>query len=91
MTKSDNNEGLKNWGTGPATGRPTSVGPHDVKQDQTDPDNPGLDPASYHPKPGDSNNRVASDPGPGGPVNIKVKGQPEPEIHPETGKPRTGG
>jgi hypothetical protein len=29
--------------------------------------------------------------GPGGPVNIKVKGQADVEIVPETGKPRTGG
>jgi hypothetical protein len=91
MTKSAGPEGYKNWGRGPETGRPTSVGPHDIKQDQTDPNNPGLDPESYHPKPGDNNNRVASDPGPSGPVIIPVKGQSEPEIVPETGKPRTGG
>jgi hypothetical protein len=91
MTKSANSEGFKNWGRGPVDGRPTSVGPHDVNEDQVDPENPGLDPASYNLKPGDNNNRVASDPGPGGPVNIKVKGQPDVEIVPETGKPRTGG
>ncbi|MFC3123512.1 hypothetical protein ACFOD4_00445 [Pseudoroseomonas globiformis] len=84
-------EGYKNWGRGPATGRPTSVGPHHFKQDQTDPGNAGLDPASYHLKPGDNNNRIAGDPGPGGPVNIKVKDNAAPEIVPETGAPRTGG
>jgi hypothetical protein len=91
MTKSASLEGYKNWGRGPETGRPTSVGPHDVMKDQTDPDNRGLDPESYHLKPGENNNRVASDPGPGGPVNIKVKGQPQVEIVPDTGKPRIGG
>ncbi|WP_419899196.1 hypothetical protein [Roseomonas sp. USHLN139] len=92
MTKSTSWDGLENWGRGPSTGRPTSVGPHDVRQDQTDPDNPGLDPARYHLQPGDNNNRTADDPGPGGPVTIKVKGQSAPESpDPETGKPPTGG
>ncbi|MFC3127157.1 hypothetical protein ACFOD4_18980 [Pseudoroseomonas globiformis] len=66
-------EGLKNWGHGPATGRPKSVGPHDVRKDQTDPSDKGLDPKSYNPKPGDQNNRTPEDPGPGGPVNIPTK------------------
>ena len=91
MPDPTNRDGAKNAGSGPAHARPSSVGPHDVKRDQIDPSNPGLDPADYHMKPGDNNNRNAADPGPGGPVNIKVKGQAEVEIVPETGRPRTGG
>lgn len=91
MANSEGSNLPQNWGTGPETGRPTSVGPHDVKKHQTDPDNPGLDPASYNLKPGENNNRTAADPGPGGPVVIKVKGQPEADLVPETGQPRTGG
>ena len=43
----------ENWGTETKTARPTSVGPHDVKVDQEDPGNPGLDPTrAYKPGPG---------------------------------------
>ena len=75
MTDNASREGLKNWGHGPETGRPKSVGPHDVKKDQVDPSDPGIDPEAYHLKPGMNNNRTAEDPGPGGPVNIKPKGK----------------
>ncbi len=91
MADPENRESVESESGGSGYARPSSVGPHDVKRDQIDPNNPGLDPADYNMKPGDNNNRNAADPGPGGPVNIKVKGQDEAEIVPETGRPRTGG
>lgn len=73
MTDKANREGLKNWGTGPVTGRPTSVGPHDVKENQTDPTNKGVDPdKDYRGQPGDNKGMGIVD-GPGGPVDIKPK------------------
>jgi hypothetical protein len=73
MTDKANLEGLKNWGTGPATGRPTSVGPHDITKDQTDPNNKGLDPEKdYKGQPGD-NKGLGITGKPGGPVNIQPK------------------
>jgi hypothetical protein len=66
-------EGLKNWGNGPATGRPTSVGPSNITENQTDPNNKGLDPDKDFPgKPGDNKGLGVAD-APGGPVNIPVK------------------
>jgi hypothetical protein len=73
MTDKANREGLKNWGHGPPTGRPSSVGPHDVKADQTDPANKGLDPETdYHGQPGDNKGLGITDT-PGSPVNIQPK------------------
>ncbi|WP_419899287.1 hypothetical protein [Roseomonas sp. USHLN139] len=66
MTDKASREGLKNWGHGPSSGRPDSVGPHDVKRDQLDPDRKGVDPEDYDRGP-------VTQPGPGGPVNIKPK------------------
>lgn len=83
-------EGCQNWGRGPVTGRPTSVGPHDVNKDQTDPGNPGINPESCNLKPG-NNNRVAEALRPGGTVTIKAKSHSEVGVVPETGRPRIGG
>ena len=64
-------EGMKNWGKSPPTARPKSVGPHDVKKDQTDPNDPGLDPEAYAKDP--VSNSIPTGKQPGGPVNIKPK------------------
>ncbi len=57
----ESTEGLKNWGGGTKTARPTSVGPHDRKADQEDPGNPGLSPeADYKPGPGTNEGNSAS-------------------------------
>lgn len=73
MANETSNAGLENWGTGPSSGRPKSVGPHDVKKDQLDPDAKPIDPdAAYNKQPGDNKGMGIKD-GPGGPVNIKVK------------------
>jgi hypothetical protein len=57
------------------TARPESVGPHEVKREQENPDAKGIDPQKgYKPKPGDSNNFTPDSGGPKGPVNIGVKG-----------------
>jgi hypothetical protein len=36
--------GFKNWGRGPETARRTSVGPHDARDDQMDPESSSLSP-----------------------------------------------
>ncbi|UFN49021.1 hypothetical protein LPC08_24000 [Roseomonas sp. OT10] len=55
-------EEFSNWGGGTKSARPTSVGPHDVKADQEDPSNPGLDPGKdYKPSPQDSAATAAPD------------------------------
>lgn len=73
MADRANTEGLKNWGHGPETGRPSSVGPHDVKADQTDPANKGLNPErDYKGQPGD-NKGLGITGKPTGPVNIPPK------------------
>ncbi|ONG51078.1 hypothetical protein BKE38_16710 [Pseudoroseomonas deserti] len=59
-------EGLKNWGHGPSSGRPGSVGPHDVRRDQLVPGEKGIDPEAYDRVP-------APQPGADAPVNIKPK------------------
>ena len=67
-------EGLKNWLGGEKTARPATAGAHDpLGKDQNDPNNPGVDPHQYEPKPGDNNNRTDAA-APKGPVNIGVKG-----------------
>ncbi|WP_159993604.1 hypothetical protein [Roseomonas sp. 18066] len=59
-------EGLKNWGHGPSSGRPGSVGPHDVTRDQLKPGGKDVDPEAYDRMP-------PPQPGPDAPVNIKAK------------------
>ncbi|KAA2213404.1 hypothetical protein [Teichococcus oryzae] len=71
----DKHEELKDVGSGPPTARPKSVGQHDPLEGQIDPNDPGIDPAEYNLRPGDNNNRTKDSPGPGGPVNIPVKGK----------------
>jgi len=67
-------EGLKNWLGGEKTARPATAGAHDpLGKDQNDPNDPGVDPHQYEPKPGDNNNRTDAA-APKGPVNIGVKG-----------------
>jgi hypothetical protein len=91
MSDPANSEGFKNWGTGPSSARPDSVGPHDVNEGQFDPDAKPMDPSKdYNGQPGDNKGLGIKD-GPGGPVSIQVKGGDEPEKVPETNKPRTGG
>jgi hypothetical protein len=78
MTDPANTEGFKNWGTGPSSARPESVGPQDVNDKQFDPDAKPLDPSKdYNAQPGDNKGLV--------------KGGDEPEKVPDTEKPRTGG
>jgi hypothetical protein len=94
MAKSAWREGYKNWGRGPSSGRPASVGTHDILQDQLDPSAKGLDPNEAYKGGGSGNGPntgLGIADGAGGPVNIKVKGNPEVEIVPDTGKPRIGG
>jgi len=69
---------LENWGLHTKTARPESVGPHDVKENQQNPADPGIEPeAGYKPSPGDD----AASAGPGGQVAI-ASVKPAEEIKP---------
>jgi hypothetical protein len=76
MTEDASKEGYKNWGRGPSSGRPDSIGSHNITEDQNDPDAKGLDPNKDYKGGGAGNGPntglgVAD--GPGGPVNIQPK------------------
>jgi hypothetical protein len=74
MANETSNAGLDNWGTGPSSARPESVGPHDVKKDQKNPAAKPMDPGeNYKDQPGDNKGMGVGKDAPGGPVNIKVK------------------
>ena len=52
-------EEFANWGGGAKTARPKSVGPHDVKADQENPADPGIDPGrAYKPGAGDQEGKA---------------------------------
>jgi hypothetical protein len=74
MAKETSNAGLENWGTGPSSARPGSVGPHDVNDKQLKPGDKPMDPGkNYENQPGDNKGMGVGKDAPGGPVNIKVK------------------
>jgi hypothetical protein len=76
MSKDETHEGLKNWGRGPSSGRPDSVGSHNIMEDPNDPGAKGLDPNKDY-KGGGAGNGPNTGLGitgkPGGPVNIQPK------------------